>query len=128
VEIWRRAVDATHHFLMTEDRVAIEEEVRAFFPAAKFVVACNPQDEPVGFMLMDGAHLEALFIDPDYRGKGVGKALLQSATRKGDVITTDVNEANAEALGFYERMGFQTVGRSRLDGQSRPYPLLHLKR
>lgn len=128
VEIWGRAVDATHLFLTTEDRLAIEAEVRAFFPAAAFVVACGSHDEPVGFMLMDGAHLEALFIDPDHHEKGVGKALLQSAIARHDVITTDVNEQNAQALEFYRRMGFQTVGRSDLDAQARPYPILHLRR
>lgn len=128
VEIWGRAVDATHHFLATDDRLAIEEEVRAFFPAATFVVACNTRDEPVGFMLMDGPHLEALFVDPDHHGKGVGKALLQSAISEHEVITTDVNEANSQALGFYEQMGFKAVGRSDLDAQARPYPLLHLRR
>lgn len=102
--------------------------MRAFFPAAEFVVACDTHEEPVGFMLMDGAHLEALFIDPDHHGQGVGKALLQSAIDRDEVITTDVNEQNIQALGFYERIGFQTIGRSDLDGQARPYPLLHLRR
>ena len=128
VDIWRRAVDATHHFLTTEDRLAIEEEVRSFFPTVQFFVACDANDEPMEFMFLDGAHLEALFVDPDHHGKGVGKALLQSAIAEHPVITTDVNEANAQALVFYERMEFQTIGRSDLDGQGRPYPLLHLRR
>lgn len=128
VEIWSRAVDATHHFLTAEDRLAIEADVRAFFPGAQFVVACDARDEPLGFMLMEGAHIEALFIDPFHHGKGVGKALLHSAITQHDLVTTDVNEANTQALGFYQRMGFQIVARSDFDGQARPYPLLHLSR
>jgi putative acetyltransferase len=42
-------------------------------------------------------------------------------------MTTDVNEQNGQAVGFYKRMGFTATGRSPLDGQGRPYPLLHLK-
>lgn len=38
----------------------------------------------------------------------------------------DVNEQNEQALGFYRRLGFAQVGRSPLDGEGRPYPLLHL--
>ena len=128
IDIWRRAVDATHHFLAAGDRLAIEEEVRSFFPTMQFVVACDAEDEPIGLMLTDGAHLEALFIDPDHHGKGVGKALLHSAIVEHPVITTDVNEANSQALAFYERVGFQTIGRSDFDGQGRPYPILHLRR
>jgi putative acetyltransferase len=41
-------------------------------------------------------------------------------------MTVDVNEQNTKAVGFYERIGFKRTGRSRLDGQGRPYPLLHL--
>ncbi|WP_255568151.1 GNAT family N-acetyltransferase [Brevundimonas sp. PAMC22021] len=79
-------------------------------------------------MSRGGAHLEALFIDPDDHGKGVGNALLQSAISEHQVSTTDVNEANFQALRFYTLMGFQVVGRSDLNGQDRAYPLLHLRR
>jgi len=42
-------------------------------------------------------------------------------------LTTDVNEQNGQAIGFYESMGFLRVGRSPVDGQGRPYPLIHLE-
>ena len=41
-------------------------------------------------------------------------------------MTTDVNEQNERAVGFYERMGFVRTGHSPRDGQGRPYPLIHL--
>lgn len=31
IEIWRRSVDATHHFLSAQDRREIERQVCAFF-------------------------------------------------------------------------------------------------
>ena len=43
------------------------------------VVAVGDQDQPQGFMLIDGSHMEALFIDPDVRGTGIGRQLLQQA-------------------------------------------------
>ena len=33
---------------------------------------------------------------------------------------------NPQAQAFYERFGFRVVGRSPLDGQGNPYPLLHM--
>lgn len=127
VEIWRGAVDATHDFLDPGDRQAIETEVRAFFPSANFQVAVDSQDVPIGFMLLNYAHLEALFISPDRRGQGIGKLLMQSAMRAHEVLTVDVNEQNAQALGFYERLGFMITGRSSIDEQGRPYPMLHMQ-
>ncbi|MCU1000600.1 MULTISPECIES: acetyltransferase [Stenotrophomonas] len=127
VDLWRRAVDATHDFLSTDDRQAIEAEVAGFLPQAPMTVAVDAQDRPVGFMLIDGTHMEALFIDPDVRGTGIGRQLLQHALALHPQLSTDVNEQNAQAVGFYVRMGFVETGRSPLDSQGRPYPLIHLR-
>lgn len=127
VEIWNRAVDATHDFLTPQDRAAIGAEVEGFLPAAPLVLAVDADDRPLGLMLVDGAHMEALFIDPDSRGQGLGRALVAYALASQPELTTDVNEQNAQAVGFYERMGFVATGRSDLDGQGRPYPLIHLR-
>lgn len=127
VEIWRDAVDATHDFLTAEDRIAIGEEVQSFLPQAPLWLAVDAADRPLGFMLLDGASMEALFIDPAFRGRGVGKALVAHAIGLHGAITTEVNEQNGQAVGFYERLGFARVGRSDRDGQGRAYPLIHLR-
>lgn len=127
VDLWRRSVDATHHFLSREDRQAIDEEVVGFLPQAPLLLAVDEHDRPLGFMLIDGGHMEALFIDPDARGTGIGRLLLQHALAEHPQLSTDVNEQNAQAVGFYLRMGFVETGRSAQDSQGRPYPLIHLR-
>jgi len=127
VDLWRRSVDATHGFLRAEDRQAIDVEVAAFLPQAPMTVAVDQKDRPYGFMLIDGSHMEALFIDPDVRGTGIGRQLLQHGLSAHKQLTTDVNEQNAQAVGFYLRMGFIETGRSACDSQGRPYPLIHLR-
>lgn len=127
LQIWRDAVDATHDFLTPEDRAAIEQEVAGFLPAAPLWLAVDAGGRPIGFMLLDGASMEALFIDPAHRGEGVGRALVTHALQRHPALTTDVNEQNAQAAGFYERMGFVRTGRSERDGQGRAYPLIHLR-
>jgi putative acetyltransferase len=127
VEIWAAAVDATHDFLTREDRVAIGREVEAFLPSTPLTLAVDDRDRAIGFMLVDGGHMEALFIDPEHRGAGVGAILIDYALAVHPVLTTDVNEQNAQAVGFYEHMGFERIGWSATDGQGRPYPLIHLR-
>lgn len=127
VEIWRGAVDATHDFLSPEDRLAIEELVCGFLPQAPLWLAVDADDHPLAFMLIDDGHMEALFVDPECRGTGVGAALVRHGLALHPHMTTDVNEQNGQAVGFYKKMGFTATGRSPLDGQGRPYPLLHLK-
>jgi len=126
LDIWRDAVDATHHFLSVEDRIAIGEEVDGFLPQAPLLLAVDQQDRPLGFMLIDQGHMEALFVDPVAFGQGIGAALVRHGLALNPGMTTDVNEQNERAVGFYERMGFARTGHSPLDGQGRPYPLIHL--
>ncbi|WP_312944384.1 acetyltransferase [Agrobacterium sp.] len=127
MDIWRRAVDATHDFLAPDDRDAIEAELVTFFPQISLLLAVDDNDTPLGFMFLHDGHMEALFIDPNQHRKGIGKALIQRAVTEHPALTTDVNEQNHKALGFYEHQGFERTGRSTHDGQGRPYPLIHLR-
>jgi Acetyltransferases len=127
VAIWCRSVDATHHFLSSEDRAKLEELVHSFLPDAPLWVAVTEEDEPVAFMLLTEQHMDALFVDPDFRGHGVGKLLIKHALIQSPGLTTDVNEQNQQAVGFYKKMGFIQTGRSERDDQGRPYPLIHLR-
>ena len=46
----------------------------------------------------------------------------------GGVDELDVNEQNPDAVDFYRRRGFEQVGRSPVDSDGRPFPLLHFRR
>lgn len=128
-EIWRSAVVATHDFLTLEDFAAIEALVRdQYLPAAEFLIAADENDQALAFMGMTEAQIDSLFVHAEARGAGVGRRLVEHAMSLHPVLTVDVNEQNASGAGFYERMGFKTVGRSPVDDAGRPYPLLHLRR
>lgn len=93
------------------------------------MVAANSDDVPVAFLGGSGDEIESLFVDPSVYGQGVGRLLIEhfAACREGP-LRVDVNEQNAGARAFYERVGFRVTGRSAKDGEGRPYPLLHLVR
>jgi putative acetyltransferase len=90
-------------------------------------VLCSDAGVPVGFLGLAGASVEALFLAPEFRRRGGGRMLLDHARRLKGRLTVDVNEQNPEALRFYEACGFEVVGRSEVDGEGRPFPLLHLR-
>jgi putative acetyltransferase len=130
LEVWRRAVDATHHFLSAEDRAAIDLIVaKDYLPSADLLVAVDDEDKPVAFLGGSKREIESLFVDPSVHGRGVGRLLIDTfASRGSGPLTVDVNEQNAGARRFYERLGFRVTRRSPNDGEGRPYPLLHLAR
>ena len=123
VQIWARAVDASHNFLTAGDRAAIEPLVVDYVRTAGLLVA-TIDDLPVGFMGITGQNIDSLFIDPSAQGKGIGRLLTEQVGRPA---TVDVNEQNEVATAFYRHLGFEKIGRSPTDGDGRPYPLLHLR-
>lgn len=126
VDIWRSAVCATHDFLAEGDFARIEGNLAAaYFPAVTLVVA-ERDGVPVGFAGVADGGLEMLFVDDSARGTGVGSELLAHAIEQLGVTRVDVNEQNPGAHGFYVSRGFEEVGRSEVDGDGQPYPILHL--
>jgi putative acetyltransferase len=102
IAIWCRSVDATHDFLSKAYRKELEEMVRAFLPEAPLWVAVNTEDQPIAFMLLTGDHMDALFVDPDPRLRR-GELLIEHALSLTPKLTTNVNEQNEQAVGFYQR-------------------------
>lgn len=127
LNIWLRSVRATHHFLQESDIEALLPQLRdIYLPAVELWVAVDAEDCPLGFIGLNENHVEMLFIEPDLRGKGIGRALLDHARSSRSQMSVDVNEQNPEAVRFYLHYGFVQKGRSPLDGEGRPFPLLHL--
>ncbi|OFS70158.1 GNAT family acetyltransferase [Pseudomonas sp. HMSC08G10] len=127
LNIWLRSVRATHHFLKESDIEELLPQLRdIYLPAVELWVAVDAEDCPLGFVGLDENHVEMLFIEPGLRGKGIGRTLLDHARRSRSQMSVDVNEQNPDAVGFYLHYGFIQTGRSPLDGEGRPFPLLHL--
>jgi ribosomal protein S18 acetylase RimI-like enzyme len=57
--------------------------------------------------------LEDIFVEPEARGSGLGRALAEAALARARErgcarVELDVNEANAAALALYESLGFES--------------------
>jgi putative acetyltransferase len=127
-ELWEASVRATHDFLPTGYIERLRPLVREQYLGFVKLRAWRDDDGRIqGFAGVHDGKLEMLFIDPACRGQGIGKALLDSVVDELGVREVDVNEQNPQAVGFYLNQGFVEVGRSEVDGQGDPYPLLHLK-
>ncbi|AEF55319.1 acetyltransferase [Marinomonas posidonica] len=128
IEIWEASVRATHDFLQEEDIVTLKPLIlEHYFDAVDLKCAKDKNDKILGFCGVHEGNIEMLFISPETRGSGVGSQLTDYAVNHQGATKVDVNEQNKQALGFYERVGFSVVGRSPLDGQGKPYPLLHME-
>lgn len=125
--IWEASVRATHDFLAEDDLQELKPLIlEQYFDAVDLTCAKNGNSEILGFCGVHDGNIEMLFISPDVRGKGIGALLAAHAIKAQGATKVDVNEQNEQALGFYQHIGFMVTGRSPIDGQGKPYPLLHM--
>jgi GNAT superfamily N-acetyltransferase len=104
---------------MTANEELLTETLFGDHPGAEVLIA-SLNDEPAGFALFfhnystflaqRGIYLEDLFVKPEFRGKGIGKALLQqlariAVERNCGRLEWAVLDWNEPAIGFYKSLG-----------------------
>lgn len=111
-------------FEKLDDQVSMTEERLAenLFGQHRYAETLLAEDDgtPVGFALffhnfstflgLPGVYLEDLFVIPEYRGRGIGRALLRELARLAvergcGRLEWSVLDWNSDAIGFYERLG-----------------------
>lgn len=77
---------------------------------------------PIGigclWAILEEAHITLLGIHPDYRGQGLGMAMLHALLREAtnrqlERATLEVRVSNHLAISLYQKFGFQEAGRRR---------------
>jgi GNAT superfamily N-acetyltransferase len=122
---------------LREECIITDEDLNEWLfqtPKAKAVV-CWQQGEPVGFALYfnnfstfkgkPGIYLEDLFVKPEHRGKGYGKALLKYLAKEAvdngyARFEWSVLDWNQPSIDFYESVGAKLMHEwkiCRVDGQ-----------
>ena len=128
ISIWEASVRATHDFLPEREIESLKPLIlEQYFDAVALTCATTENGDILGFCGVHDGNIEMLFVSPASMKQGIGKILTQHAIAHQQATKVDVNEQNPAALGFYQRMEFAVTGRSELDSQGNPYPLLHLQ-
>ncbi len=128
VLLWEASVKATHDFLSGAEIEAIKAYVPQALQSVQHLVVAEEGGAAAAFLGVEKQRIEMLFVAPEKRGQGVGKALIRFAADAFAADEVTVNEQNAQAVGFYERMGFARYKRTDTDEQGNAYPLLYMRR
>ena len=118
----------------TEDRAALQAIRRRVFieeqsvpeelewdnrdDFARHWLALNADGEPIGTLrLLNDGHIGRMAVLRDYRGHGVGNALLQTALQQArdDKLFETYLYAQVQALDFYRKAGFTVSGGEFMD-------------
>lgn len=96
-----------------EQQVPEDLEWDEFDPVSLHVLALNPNDQPIGTarLLPDG-HIGRMAVLKEWRGKGIGSAMLQRILEESSHRGMPKAMLNAQmaAIKFYEKFGFQVSG------------------
>ena len=84
-------------------------------------------DRAEGFLSLRGQEIAALYLAPEARGQGHGKALLEAAKRTAERLSLWTFQANAAAVRFYLREGFEVALRTDGAGNDEKLPDLRLE-
>lgn len=105
---------------VTADEAGLREQLFGARPAAEVLLGFEPDGTPIGFALFfqnfstflgkPGIYLEDLYVRPEHRGRGLGKALLTQLARLAvergcGRLEWAVLDWNETAIGFYRKLG-----------------------
>lgn len=131
VKLWEGSVRSSHHFLNEQDILSIQREVKKALKGTQYVIVAKQKKTLLGFIGIEKNCIEMLFVSPLIFRQGIGKALIKEALKRFlnsyQTIKVDCNEQNPQALGFYQRLGFEIVGKSPTDSVGRDFPIVHLE-
>ena len=54
-------------------------------------------------------YIAEIYLIPEYRGLGIGKAILENELKNHDKFVLQVNKENDHAIELYKSLGFETV-------------------
>lgn len=105
-DIWLRANLEAHDFIPAGYWRGCLPEVREQLPQAE-VLVWEEGGEILGFLGLQGEYAAGLFVRRGDRGRGGGRALLDSAKGRRERLRLCVYAKNQGALAFYRREGFR---------------------
>ena len=106
------------------DEPHLREQLFGSRPAAEVLLGFDADDTPMGFALFfqnfstflarPGIYLEDLYVRPAFRGRGLGRALLEhiarlAVERECGRFEWAVLDWNENAIGFYRKLGTQVM-------------------
>lgn len=101
-----------------EGKRKIEERKKKYGDKNTRIWVAEDKDKIVGFCTASRGkecnRIEAIYVLPDYQGKGLGSLLMEKGLRwlgdKKDILV-NVARYNKQAIGFYKKFGFIETGK-----------------
>lgn len=91
-----------------ENRSFVEQDIDECLKDTRVVIS---GEDRIGmltaYQVDDYWYIGEIYLIPEYRGKGIGRAIMQHEIDKHDKLLLRVAETNTHALDLYKSLGFE---------------------
>ena len=109
ISTWENASKVGHYFLDKDFINSERKNIPAkYLPNGDCWVA-EEHNLVIGFMILQGNEVGALFVDPKCHGEGVGYSLMNIAQEQYGDLRVEVFKQNSIGRKFYSRYGFNLI-------------------
>lgn len=109
LDIWLKASIKAHSFVGREFwESKIEVMRKTYIPASDTYVFIE-NGIIKGFFSLHGNTLAAMFVSPDFQGKGIGRQLMHKAKSLRNKLNLTVYKENPTSIDFYRKSGFEII-------------------
>lgn len=109
LNIWLRASIRAHDFIEASFWESKLEDMRKIYIPDSENYVFEQNSVKIGFYSLMGSILAAIFVMPEFQGKGIGKKLLSHAIKQKPNLTLSVYKENIASYQFYCSQGFSVV-------------------
>ncbi len=106
LDIWLQASIKAHDFVNADYWHSQVDNMRNLYLPNSEVYCFYHEKNVLGFYALYEDQLAAIFVDPRYQGKGIGKQLLQHAKSQRESLSLSVYKSNKASHRFYQANDF----------------------
>jgi len=106
---WESASKIAHPFLKEDFQAQVRKDIPELYLPNADTWVVEVDNQVVGFIALIGNEIGAIFLQPEYHGKKIGKLMMDKAQELHGDLEVEVFEKNSIGRKFYSQCGFELI-------------------
>ncbi len=109
LDIWVKASIDAHSFVSPEFWESRMDVMRDTYIPASNTYVFEENEIIKGFFSLHNDTLAAMFVSPEFHGRGIGRRLMDKAKSLRNSLELTVYKENPKSIDFYRKRGFRII-------------------